>query len=113
MKMPVVFNENPVFLCKFKSHEKRRSRDLLKRLLQLLAACMVISCISAFGQENTSVKINPGHNGAWFNPTTSGQGFLLDVMPETNLAFLLVDGARSAERKCGKSECLPHAGWSV
>jgi hypothetical protein len=88
MKMPVVFNENPVFLCKFKSHEKRRSTDLLKRLLQLLAACMVISCISAFGQENTSVKINPGHNGAWFNPTTSGQGFLLDVMPETNLAFL-------------------------
>jgi len=33
-------------------------------------------------------SINPGLNDAWFNPATSGQGFLLSVFPESKTMFL-------------------------
>ncbi len=32
--------------------------------------------------------INPGLNGSWFNPATSGQGFFLDVLPDIPLVFM-------------------------
>ena len=32
--------------------------------------------------------INPGLNGSWFNPDTSGQGFFIDVFPTIPLVFL-------------------------
>ena len=32
--------------------------------------------------------INAGHAGAWFNPDTSGQGQLIDVVPESQYMFL-------------------------
>lgn len=32
--------------------------------------------------------INPGLNGAWFNPQTNGQGFFLDVFPNSGTVFL-------------------------
>jgi hypothetical protein len=32
--------------------------------------------------------INYGHSGAWFNPATSGQGQLIDVVPESQYMFL-------------------------
>ncbi len=31
--------------------------------------------------------INAGLNGAWYNPETSGQGFMLEVLPNSNRAF--------------------------
>lgn len=33
-------------------------------------------------------QINPGLNGSWFYPATSGQGFLIDVFPESGQMFL-------------------------
>jgi hypothetical protein len=33
-------------------------------------------------------RINAGHSGAWFNPDTSGQGQLIDVIPEDQYMFL-------------------------
>jgi beta-glucanase (GH16 family) len=38
--------------------------------------------------DGPAFTINPGLNDAWFNPATSGQGFLLTVLPDTNLMFL-------------------------
>jgi hypothetical protein len=32
--------------------------------------------------------INAGHSGAWYNPDTSGQGQLIDVVPESQFMFL-------------------------
>ena len=33
-------------------------------------------------------EINQGISGSWFNPSTSGQGFLFDVDPVTNFIFM-------------------------
>lgn len=33
-------------------------------------------------------RINPGLNDAWFNPDTSGQGFFINVFPDTGVLFL-------------------------
>ena len=33
-------------------------------------------------------QINPGLNGSWFYPTTNGQGFLIDVFPDSGQMFL-------------------------
>lgn len=33
-------------------------------------------------------QINPGLNDAWFNPSTSGQGFLITVFPDVGQLFL-------------------------
>ena len=35
--------------------------------------------------EAATVQINDGMSGAWYNPSTSGQGFFLDVHPGSNL----------------------------
>ena len=35
-----------------------------------------------------SQQFNAGLNGAWFNPATSGQGILVDVLPEVQMVFL-------------------------
>ncbi len=32
--------------------------------------------------------LNRGHSGAWFDPQAPGQGFLFDIYPDTNLAFV-------------------------
>ncbi len=32
--------------------------------------------------------INPGLNGSWFNSSTNGQGFLIDVLPNSGVVFL-------------------------
>jgi hypothetical protein len=55
----------------------RREREKASPPPQVKLASAVKNC-----------SINPGHNGAWINSETPGQGFLLDVMPETNIAFL-------------------------
>lgn len=36
----------------------------------------------------SGIEINPGLNGAWFNPATPGQGFFLEVFPDINLVFI-------------------------
>ena len=38
-----------------------------------------------FGNE---FRINPGLNGSWFDPATTGQGFFLEVFPDIPLVFL-------------------------
>ena len=40
------------------------------------------------GVDPVPFQINPGLNGSWFNPATSGQGFFIDVLPNTPLVFL-------------------------
>lgn len=35
-----------------------------------------------------SFSINAGHNGAWYNQNTPGQGILFEVLPESNLVFM-------------------------
>ncbi len=35
-----------------------------------------------------SLNINPGLNGAWFNPNTPGQGILIEVLPTLNSVFM-------------------------
>ena len=39
-------------------------------------------------EEIDDFPINPGLNDAWFNPETSGQGFLISVFPEIESMFL-------------------------
>jgi hypothetical protein len=61
--------------------------------LSILAAVSLIVSLSvtphpAFGQEESGFQINPGLNGAWFNPVTTGQGFLIEVFPDINQVFL-------------------------
>lgn len=38
--------------------------------------------------DDSEFPINPGLNGAWFNSATTGQGFLLEVLPDTKQMFL-------------------------
>jgi hypothetical protein len=48
-------------------------------------------CQQETGSEIQSVDINVGMNGGWFDPDTSGQGFLLDVLADPeggNFLFL-------------------------
>ncbi len=39
-------------------------------------------------KTDDSMHINSGLNGGWYNTGTSGQGFLLEVLPDTNKIFL-------------------------
>ena len=57
----------------------------VSRLRRWLLPCLMLVCASAFGN---GVPLNPGMNGAWFNPQTPGQGFFLEVYPETGSVFL-------------------------
>ncbi|MDJ0655134.1 MAG: DUF2807 domain-containing protein [Xanthomonadales bacterium] len=38
--------------------------------------------------EGVGFRINSGLSGAWFNPDTSGQGFLIEVLPDRSTVFL-------------------------
>ena len=38
--------------------------------------------------EADGFSINAGHSGSWFNPETSGQGVLIDAVPELGLMFI-------------------------
>jgi hypothetical protein len=39
-------------------------------------------------QDDKPIPINTGLNDAWFNPITNGQGFFINVFPDTRLMFL-------------------------
>ena len=43
---------------------------------------------SSCPEELDTFVINPGLNGSWYNPETGGQGFFLDVLPESKTFFL-------------------------
>lgn len=43
--------------------------------------------ISNVFEIDPQLNINPGLNGAWFNPNTPGQGITLEILPVTNRAF--------------------------
>ena len=36
----------------------------------------------------TPFRMNAGHSGAWYNPETTGQGLLIDVVPQDQFVFL-------------------------
>jgi hypothetical protein len=53
-------------------------------------------------------EINPGFAGAWFEPTTSGQGLLFDVFPELGMMFAAwftydIDGSEDSSATLGDS----------
>lgn len=53
-------------------------------LLERLVQDYVFSTLQQAGAPD----INRGHSGAWFNPATSGQGQLIEVVPEDQFMFL-------------------------
>lgn len=53
-------------------------------LLERLVQDYVVSTLQQAGAPD----INRGHSGAWFNPATSGQGQLIEVVPEDHFMFL-------------------------
>jgi hypothetical protein len=58
----------------------------------LSAACLMLALgmntRTAVGQNEAEFQINPGLSGAWFNPETSGQGFVLEVFPDIKQVFM-------------------------
>jgi len=44
--------------------------------------------ISNVFELDAPLKVNSGLNGAWFNPDTSGQGILLEILPVSNRTFM-------------------------
>jgi hypothetical protein len=42
---------------------------------------------SSCSQQQESFDLNPGFNGAWYNPNTGGQGILIDVLPQSDTFF--------------------------
>jgi hypothetical protein len=47
-----------------------------------------VSCADITLSEGALFAINAGHAGAWYDPETSGQGQLIDVVPEDQFMFL-------------------------
>jgi hypothetical protein len=47
-----------------------------------------VTCTITNNDFDTSLTINAGHSGAWFNPETSGQGQFIDVDPADQFMFL-------------------------
>ncbi|MFC1688280.1 trypsin-like peptidase domain-containing protein [Pseudomonadota bacterium] len=39
-------------------------------------------------QSQSNFQITPGLNGSWFNPSASGQGFFIDVLPANGIVFM-------------------------
>lgn len=52
----------------------------------LLTAALLSLVISDVDAQ--SIQINEGLSGAWFNPETSGQGILFDIVPGEDLVFM-------------------------
>ncbi|NRB72298.1 MAG: hypothetical protein HRU51_10335, partial [Xanthomonadales bacterium] len=44
--------------------------------------------VSGAGLENDGFKLNPGLNDAWYNPSTAGQGVLINVFPDSEQLFM-------------------------
>ena len=44
--------------------------------------------VSSIEIYEPSFTINAGHSGAWYNPSTPGQGILFEVLPDTNTVFM-------------------------
>ncbi|WP_051928277.1 hypothetical protein, partial [Nitrosococcus oceani] len=42
----------------------------------------------SFTTQGGPGSINFGHSGTWYNPSTSGQGFLIDVIPSRGELFV-------------------------
>lgn len=60
-----------------------RSKLLICGLIALLAVPAALRAAPPF-------VANPGVTGAWFNPSTNGQGFLVELVPNSNLGNLLI-----------------------
>jgi len=53
--------------------------------LAVLGALNLVSISSIAGAEEPPMLINFGVSGSWYEPATSGQGFVFDVTPSNNL----------------------------
>jgi hypothetical protein len=53
--------------------------------LVVLGALNLVSISSIAGAEEPPMLINFGVSGSWYEPATSGQGFVFDVVPSSNL----------------------------
>ncbi|WP_240761640.1 hypothetical protein [Nitrosococcus wardiae] len=53
---------------------------MTQRKIWITALGLLIASGVTLAQEEKTT-INFGHNGTWFNPNTSGQGFFIDVIP--------------------------------
>jgi len=74
-----------------------------KQMKSTIAACawaLSIVVVSASAAEKPML-INLGAGGGWFEPATSGQGFALDVVPESNqlVAYWFTYGEDSGARE--------------
>ncbi|MHC4997095.1 MAG: WD40/YVTN/BNR-like repeat-containing protein, partial [Planctomycetota bacterium] len=58
------------------------------RVFLVLAAIGFNSFVVADDQSKGSFTINQGVSGAWFNAQTAGQGFLIDVEPDSQFIFV-------------------------
>ena len=54
---------------------------------QLASDHLPITAVLTQLAEDIQAPINPGLNGAWFNTDTSGQGIMLEVLPDLNKVF--------------------------
>ncbi|MEM9303616.1 MAG: hypothetical protein AAGE01_15970 [Pseudomonadota bacterium] len=70
------------------------------------APILVIAAALAFANvvKAQSIPINEGLSGAWFDPETSGQGVLFDVVPAENLVFMAWFTYETASGKLGPTE---------
>lgn len=51
----------------------------------ILLAALLASAVAPAGAGSLStIPLNYGHTGSWFEPLSVGQGFLMEVVPETN-----------------------------
>ena len=63
-----------------------------------------VSTNEAYGLPVASFSINQGVAGAWFNPATDGQGFLIDVDPVSQFMFVAWFTYETASAKVGAPE---------
>jgi hypothetical protein len=61
------------------------NNKMIQTALIVLGALNLVSLSSIAAAEEAHMLINYGVSGSWYEPATSGQGFVLDVTPSSNL----------------------------
>ncbi|MCH7506702.1 MAG: hypothetical protein IID60_05320, partial [Proteobacteria bacterium] len=63
--------------------------DNVELLLEIAFKDSASGVLLMFSNDlRANTTINAGHSGAWYNPETSGQGQLIDVVPADQFIFL-------------------------
>lgn len=61
------------------------SNKMIHTVLGVLGSLNLVFISSIAAAEESPMLINYGVSGSWYEPATSGQGFVLDVTPSSNL----------------------------